>query len=645
MNPISRFDQALRIAAGCSLISYAVFALLLPGTAPHTVDAVRDFAVAQGIASAEHFPSVSLTFAGRYQTLPGYFYLLAVPIFFGANELGVAVSVGMVCLGSVLLLWWQVRRSLGERVANAYLLFAGVFPTTLFLHSVANTALAYACSSGILASLLALNRGEKKWSIPLILLLALIVQLHPSSFPIVLVVVAYASWKRTEWLSQTAVWLACAVFAGALIWAFQFGVVMETKAANVAAEVDSRWVEQSLQGLFNLPRIATIFLTYAQYADSLLDAPQSVVWSVQGLMLIAAASACISIYRRAWLVEPSATLCFAVLLLGGASTLLFLTRWGVWYFDVLQPWLAVFAALGWARSGLNGSQPTMVDRSRRAAPGVNGLVLLPMITAAMNLLPQWWLHLRSLSDGAIVVTANGLFFPIDSRVDAGMPLIAANLRTQLELRRWLAQNPSVCIANLVGPYEWNFRDLTLRSPLALCQKQAKAQSEPQRIYLTVFDGVEGLGDLTATRQTAVAGGWRHGRMAIQPLPPQDVWIDGARKSQSYGSVKAAYSFFSPQVLRDAVRIEVRWKPETDEKLAPHTLHVSLRCIGFPDLSRLRWVASDSANKSLAPYAKLRLLDFIEYVEYRLPIEGASNRVAVELIPAAPLECDFSAYVR
>ena len=228
------------LAWGC-LAVYAVFFFAFTDATTHTVDGVRDFEVARSIARGEFFPIVSQPFAGRFQTLPAYFYFIAIPIMLGGEEHAVMLWIAAICFASVCLLRWQLAKSFGRTVGNLYTITACVFPTSIFLHSLTNPSLAYAFSGLILACVLALWRGERRWGGVLVLALVLIVQMHLSSLPLLVAVGLVALRFHRRMLSRGA-WvmaLLCVALCG--FWLMQYGYLasnalpQESASANATA--------------------------------------------------------------------------------------------------------------------------------------------------------------------------------------------------------------------------------------------------------------------------------------------------------------------------------------------------------------------------------------------------------------------------
>ena len=459
------FDRWLTwLAWGC-LAAYALFFFVFTDATTHTVDGVRDFEVARSIARGEFFPTVSQPFAGRYQTPPAYFYLIAIPIMLGGDEHAVMLLIAALSFASVLLLRWQLAQSFGRTVGNLYAITACVFPTSVFLHCITNPSLAYAFSGLIAACVLALWRGERGWGVALVFALVMIVQMHLSSLPLTAAValVMLRFHRRMLSLGAWVTALVCVALCG--FWLMKFGYLASDVPPQVATSASAAATGLGIIArLFSLSQWWDIASVYQQYTGALVDAPTwvAVCTAFLGAVVVFAVSiVCIAVLRGERSVV-SVMLFIAVLTI--TLMVAYLTHWGLWYFDVLQPWIASLCALGLARvllwaQRIPGTYVSALMSQRVAFAAV-------CVAALSNVLPQGWLHRRLAVHGDVVVRTSGLFFPSHANADQPIPLTSAG--SQFAFRKWLATRPELCTNSVVGSYEWLLRDMTLRSAYADC---------------------------------------------------------------------------------------------------------------------------------------------------------------------------------
>ena len=629
------------LAWGCLAI-YALFFFVFTDATTHTVDGVRDFEVARSIARGEFFPSVSQPFAGRYQTPPAYFYLIAIPIILGGAEYAVMLWIAALSFASILLLRWQLTLSFGRTVGNLYAIIACVFPTSVFLHCITNPSLAYAFSGLIAACVLALWRGERGWGVALVFALVMIVQMHLSSLPLVAAVGLVMLRFHRRMLSRGA-WvmaLLCALLSG--VWLMSYGYLAsdvptpETASAGAAATGLA-----IVARLFSLSQWWDIASVYQQYTSALVDAPAwvAVCTAFLGIVVAFAVSVvCITVLRGERSVV-TVMLCITVLTI--TLMVAYLSHWGLWYFDVLQPWIASLCALGLARvlvwaqcvPRTFASAATTTNSQRIAFAAV-------CVVALSNILPQGWLHRRLLVHGDVVVRTSGLFFPSHANADQPIPLTSAG--TQFAFRQWLATRPELCTNNVVGSYEWLLRDMTLRSAYADCQKLPQPANTDSPTLLATHARFAPTGNFSEALPLA----WQRGNSHVYELPAQQISINGQPVNQLFGDRKVSYGFYAPSRLPDGVSVTFG----TKDRQGGHGSvgHIALRCINMPVTPTIVWRGGGGAaapKNRLVLNASLLGLRYLEY-EFELPLaagDGGSYGATVESIES--LDCDVSAFAR
>jgi len=631
-----------RLAWGC-LAGYALFFFAFTNATLHTVDSVRDFEVAKSIARGEFFPTVSQPFAGRYQTPPAYFYLIAIPIKLGGAEHAVMLWIAALCFASILLLRCQLSLSFGRTVSNLYAITACVFPTSMFLHSISNASLAYAFSGLIAACLLALWRGDQRWSIPLVLALVLIIQMHLSSLPLVTVIGLTMIRFHRRMLSRGAWIVAMSCIALCGFWLMQYGYLASDVPSQEATSKGAAATGLAIVArLFSLSHWWNIASVYQQYTSALVDVP---VWvrvctAFLGVMVAFSVTVvCVAAVRDKGNGESERSVVLVMLFITGCTitqTVAYLTHWGLWYFDVLQPWIATLCALGLARVLLwvcrFPGASTRVSVSERIA------FAAVCVAAVCNLLPQGWLHLRLAVHNEIVVRISGMFFPIHTISDQLVPLTSAG--TQFAFRRWLSTRPGLCARNVVGSYEWLLRDMTLRGAYVDCREQHHVPNQSSPTLLATHARFTP----TTTFSDALTLVWHRGNSRFYELPPQQISINGQAVNQLFGDQKISYGLYAPRRLLTGLSVAFAAR---NGHVGGHIGHIALRCINMPVTPTIVWRGDGGAApiNRLVLNASLLGLRYLEY-EFELPLtsgNGVSDGMTVETIE--PLECDVSAFTR
>ncbi len=622
------------LAWGC-LAVYAVFFFAFTDATTHTVDGVRDFEVARSIARGEFFPIVSQPFAGRFQTPPAYFYFIAIPIMLGGEEHAVMLWIAAICFASVCLLRWQLAKSFGRTVGNLYTITACVFPTSIFLHSLTNPSLAYAFSGLILACVLALWRGERRWGGVLVLALVLIVQMHLSSLPLLVAVGLVALRFHRRMLSRGA-WvmaLLCVALCG--FWLMQYGYLASNALPQESASANATATGLAIIArLFNLSHWWDIASIYQQFASALVDAP-AWIWMCTAFLGVVVAFG-VSVVSIAVLRVGGERSLVAVLLFitGLTATMMvaYLTHWGLWYFEVLQPWISTLSALGLS---LVIAWTHQISRT-----SVNGVVIQRMsfslicIVALSNVLPQSWLHRRLAVHGEIMLRTSGLFFPGRANFDQPIPLTSAG--TQFAFRQWLATRPGMCTNNVVGSYEWMLRDMTLRSAYSDCRDLPQPAIIGSPTLLSTHTRFGPAGSFV----NALPIAWQRGNSRVYDMPPQRVSINGESTNQLFSNEKVTYGFYSPRRLPAGVSVTFYVQDGTSS-----AGHIALRCINIPAQPNIVWRGGGGAelpNSSLVFDASLLGLRYLEY-EFELPVGGTGGGNGAVVKNIQPLDCDVSAF--
>lgn len=630
MNSPTQFtSNPLRLLALLALASYAIMFFVLTGAAVHTVDSIRDFDVARAIAHGEQFPLVSQPFAARFQVPPAYFYLIAIPIFFGGNEFAVFYSIAALCFASILLLRWQLTRAAGANVGNIYALLACTFPTSLFMHSVANSSLAFAFSNIALAALIGFLRSTRGWDAVLLFATVLMALMHPSGIVIALILMAVVcfQWRKLSVLG-VALWVMA--IAAAMIWFRKFGWL--APEAEVALTISSssdglaKLLTQIVARVISPDHWPMVISTYREYALGLPDAPTWLARAVTVFAWVIVGSiigAVLGLFFHANLVAKwIVAITVAVLL----ASIAYLSQWGVWYFDAAWPWIATSAALGlsWFAQYAMSSVPNAWRKLL-----VGGVFAVIALT---NLLPQFWQHRRLEKYGEIWIEPASMFLPKLKAALPAIPVMSAN--TYFSYRDFLTKNNAACGNRVVGMYEWLVSDLNLRETRSRCNPGSASVATDRKMYLFGHQRIGGLPPREALREPV----WQSGQQMLFELPTQRVSINGEPGGTIVGEQKIRYSAFRPAEIASGTQI----KFDTALMEPGATVaRIATRCLQSAASPLDQWRASAGRAEALRLVSQTQLLG-LQYFEYEISLK-TTNAVSLEITNVSALNCDVFAF--
>jgi hypothetical protein len=603
----------LLIAIFC-FVSYATLLFVLHDATFHTVDSVRDVVLARDIAGGRAFPSVSQPWAAKYQTPPGYLYLLSIPFFFGGDERTAFLFVAGICFFSIVWLWYTLWRCFDRLAATAYAATAVVFPASTFLHSVGNAPLAFAASSFALACVIRISRGERGASLPLVLMLAMMPQLHLSSVPITLMAAAWLVWRFRTRMTLAAIIVAAILSAAFFAWLLRYGYfAAEYLDAQRVTDAKTSSVVSRFTDWHQWRALAT---TYTGYAKSIVGAPTWLVLSVATItvyFVVATAVTLFSCVKRSALHSTSPIYPVAVItVLTTLASAAFLDGWGVWYFDSLLPWISVSAAAG-------------LTFLFRAARGSRSLAALGIaLLAAVNFAPQVWLHAKLAANGFIEFQLSGLYASRHPATHTDViPVVSA--RTQLERRDRLLDG-AFCLGDVVGVAEWFFRDITLRDGYARCDQSTSARSQA-----TMYVQLKTFSSPDATETTLA----KH-PLEMRSLPPQRILMNGVRRNAMFGDKLIRYALYAP--LEHTTPVTIVVEPPVN---AAQTLRVALRCFDVARADDIQWSIENADAKQMRITVD-RTMSVVRYMEFELrllPNRDDSTRISTKNAN----RCDVSAY--
>jgi len=349
-------------------------------------DQVRDAQIVHALLAGRSFPLVGPLVGGTTSHLgPLYFYLIALPYLVTKDPLAGTVFVAFLKVGAILLLYRFARGFFGAHVALAASALFAVFPPAVLSARVQwNPGMLPFFTIAFIWMLCALGAdGESSAVVGLLVVLAVLTQLHMTTVPLVLVAIAavMTTRPRVRWIHvATGAGIALLLYLPLIVHEATHG--FENARALVASvEVDQRHTAPRAWLLLskNLP-----FLFRPVLSGFSLDQPWSPVfltvfsalYALESALFILGACVCVwHIARRRRQTEVAAIRAVRlrlVLLLWLVVPLLALgfQRTIVWcyYLDVLYPSEFIFAGIGvstiaswsalspqartWVRSGL-----------------------------------------------------------------------------------------------------------------------------------------------------------------------------------------------------------------------------------------------------------------------------------------------------
>lgn len=596
-------------------LSYAGLLMGWSDVTFHSVDSVRDVALARAIADGSALPVVSQPWATTYQTPPGYLYVLSIPFLLGGDERSVFLFVAILCLTSVFWVWWLTFLAWGARLATLYAFTALVFPTSIFFHSAGNPSFAFAFSTLALGCVIRITQGARHYSAPLVFLLFMLPQLHLSSAPIVLWVIIWLLSRPRQRLTGFAMVLGSVLVTVSLVWLWKYGVYAPEYVSKQGGD-ESR--SQLLERALDPQQWLGVTSVYVNYARHIAESPVWLIVFVAVIALYVLLGVLFSIgtlitrgFRQGTPIVIGTTL-FTI-----GVGIAYLDGWGVWYFDSWLPWISVTAAIGWG-AALNG-----VIGARWLFP------VFALVIGTLNALPQWWLHITLARAGYFEISPSALF---GSR-HSGTPLpniIAISARHQLAYRDYLAAN-GLCLDDVIGVSEWYLRDMTRRDGYVVCQRTDPAGAQRAHLSLQGFDQPPMTSPL-----------WSSGPLRISALPSQPrILINDELRASIYGSTLERYGLYLPTEPASAIRIAIELNRSQSTRV-----RVALRCIGVESAITPTWIHG-GALPNRAVVVTERALLAVRYFEYEFEFSarGSATADAMTFLELSRSHrCDASAFV-
>jgi hypothetical protein len=615
----NRHTSGLFLLSLFCFVAYGAMLFAMSEVTFHSVDSVRDVTRARAIVDGSTFPMVSQPWAAKYQTPPGYLYLLSLPFVLGGDERAAFLFVAALCFASVVWLWHTLWHRFDPTAATAYAATALVFPTSMFFHSAGNPSFAFAASSVALACVIRIATGVRAASLALVVVLALLPQLHLSSLPLVGAIGAWLLWRIKTRMTLPAMIVANVLVVASLFWLAQYGYhAPEYREASAAATVNASEVASRV---LDWHQWSAMIATYANYAESLVAAPRWLTICVSMIAIYFVVAMCIALmarFRRRVTdpVERALPIVWMAAI-GVFASVAYLEAWGVWYFDPLLPWVSVSAAIGVATL----SRFATKTRSGREV----AVIALIVAIACVNLAPQVWLHSKLARKGFIEIEPSGLVTSRHRAPDAD-PIPVLSARVQLAYRDSLAAR-SACLGDVVGVAEWFVRDMTLRDGYAKCERKIGVADKPlERLLLKGFAAAD-----------HTEKGDARSPLSLHALPPQRIRINGELRNSIYGEKLIRYGLYAP--LEHSLPPVIAIEP-TDNTV--QLARIALRCFDVKEASALQWRVENASAKSIRITAD-RAMFAVRYIEFEFDL-SPNNEAAMRILPLNALRCDVSAYM-
>jgi hypothetical protein len=392
-----------RIAAALVIGLLGVLHVLVAQHMTGVVDTTRDLYWAWQIGNGLEFPQVGpVIHSGVLQLGPWWYYLLAIPIAFGAGIASVPATICFIAWLQYPLGWLLGTRIGGPRL-GLLLVLALVMPgwSTLALMFATHTSVAGTALIALALAALAWDRDPRAWRALLVgLAAAAAMHAHPSTLLVCMVVaIALVARRRVPYAQAfTHAGIAAAVVAAAFLPVLlQGGAAVSALAGNLAGHAERELATDFFRRL--VPSVLGIAIGGGWSGPLLLSR-----WDLGTIQLV----------HFLWLVAASAG--FAAAFWPGASVAAY--RWArlaailfvaqvaflvvlrpilpMWMVNTALPMLALWLALGWARivgTDLRGLMLGLLAAGFHAALGLAlyGITLRAPATFRMAEGPQPWI--------------------------------------------------------------------------------------------------------------------------------------------------------------------------------------------------------------------------------------------------------------
>ena len=619
-----------------SVIVYAWLFLVYAGTTWHSVDTIRDFHAASAIAHGADHPVASQPWASRYQTPPAYLYLLALPVWLGADELDLMRIIGLVGLGAVVVLHRAIRPVFGGNTAHFYLTASFTVSGALFAHSIGNSVLAMAASALLLAALFRMSERPSAWlAIGVIVLCALLPQLHLSALPLAVTALLTALVRfRAAFLRAGPVLGLLGLVAATGTWLQLVGGIAPEATADVRS---GRGVVDMWLRVIDLDHWGALLSTFCRFVGALQPAPtlgDSTLIVLRGLVLlftlISVGAGSVGIWAlltsrtssRKGFAQPLAGITIASFCCAAA----YVESWGIWYFDALWPWLAVCIAVGVTRTVAYAG--VKLASYRRCSRFAASLLILLLLSSYLG--PPLIVHRALSKDGELAIDAGGVFFTGARPAPVRSTLLQLSASNQLALRSSQRELTNCRMSLAVGLFELYLRDFTLRDTWHGCAPAATSGAAARPV-LAVHSRLPYREIVDWAPETLA----EHRGVRVVALPQQQVEIGTSGAQQVQGQVRLRYTLFRSAMIPAGTPVRARKLPDD---AAPLRLRLALRCLAPVALPDSLFAAEPSS-----PEVHLIHADSALGIHYYL-LESDSAQSQFEYRAQIHINCDLMAYL-
>ena len=600
------------------LLGFAFLQLYYCDLTFHGPDQIRDVDTARQWLHGGQWPRSSTPFNGRFFLPPGFYYLLGLPLLVVDSEVSIFAAFGLFNVACLGWAWAMLRTHLGSRVALAYVALCMPIFGSVYTHSAWNPALVMGLSSLVLALWVrALHRPDTGW-FALVLAMFVLLQVHPSAALLALVMGLFAVVHPAV-LRQSGTWagigVVLALTAWWALWAKPWSI--ERVVAAPPPPSEAGWAA-----------LAGRLLSPGKWWDALAMPYHMVAGIEPALPMVAVAAAALlgvllvgvllGLVRAAR--SPAMRWVAAAVLVWWSMAMLLLPFGAFWYLDVIQPWMALLAAYGWAGAGAD---------ARWARSAAAWLVAMAAV-GVVALGGQWALYRQFEVLGKLDLGANASFFP---RIPGPQRWAPSFSFRYLRAMQDYVDSESLCQSQLRGLYWMLVRDMTNRQFDARCQAAAGGALATQYLIEPQAQAVpsaftQGLAPVAALPGAAV--------YAFAPLPLR---VNGREGGNVFTDERLDYMTFAPATHREGIALQI-------SAPGPAVLRVALRCTDETVLPPPEGWSVVQGSSSVPPRAEhFRYMGSNYYtLEWSLlpTLPGASITVAT---PSVALQCDVSAAAR
>ena len=582
----------------------------------HGPDQIRDVETVRQWLHQGQWPRSSTPFNGRFFLPPGFYYLLGLPLLVADRETSIFAAFGLFNLACLGWAWATFRAHLGHRVALGFVALCMPIVGSMYTHSAWNPALVMGLSSGVLALWVrALHRPGSGW-FALALAMFLLLQIHPSAVPLAVAMGLYAVLHPAV-LRQRGTWAGIgavvALTAGWALWAKPWNIANVVAAPPPPSE--GGWM--AFAGRLLSPGKWWDALAMSYYMVAGISPAQPGVTAAAAVLLgVVLVGAVLGLVRAAR--SPAMRWVAVAMLVWWGMAMLMLPFGAFWHLDVIQPWMALVAAYGWAGASERWARSAVAWLAGTAAVG------------ALALGGQWALYRQFEVLGKLDLGANVSFFP---HIGGPLRWVPSFSFRYLRAMQDYVDSEGLCQSQLRGLYWMLARDLTNRQFDARCPVAAARASATQYLIEPAAPAVpsaftQGLAPVAALPGAAV--------FAFAPLP---VRVNGRDGGNVFTDERVDYMTFLPATHPQGIALQLTAP-------GPAVLRVALRCADASVLPAPEGWSLSQAHAMAAPRAEHFRYMGSNYYTLEWTLQPAQPGAPMALAtPPAALQCDVSAAAR